>query len=108
MEGKFGIQQVASYLHRLITPITEWKLAMNSKAIARYTKPNLVLAPNAFWTTILRPKLNKLSARKLPQNKFFRADNTTVVVSVTDRTDRDLIKRFDELTLIGQSWKISS
>src|SRR6266536_5928613 len=44
-------------------------------------------------------KLNDLLARKLPQNKSYRVDDTTVVVSVTDRTDRDLVKRFDDLDI---------
>ncbi|KAF4534642.1 uncharacterized protein LTHEOB_12920 [Lasiodiplodia theobromae] len=77
----------------------EWKLTVNSKQVARETEPDLVLAPSAFWATFLRPKLDKLLARKLPQNKSFRADDTAIVVSVTDRTERDLVKRFDELDI---------
>ena len=49
--------------------------------------------------TILRPKLNSLLARKLPQNKSFRVDDTNVIASVTDRTERDLVKRFDDLDI---------
>ena len=81
----------------------EWKLIVDRKLIVKETEPNLVLAPNAFWTTVLRPKLDKLLARKLPGNKCFRADETIVVVSVTDRTERDVNKRFDELDI---DWKI--
>jgi hypothetical protein len=29
-------------------------------------------------------------------NKSFKADGTNIVVSVTDRSERDLVKRFDE------------
>ena len=53
--------------------------------------------------TVLRPRLDKLSARKLPQNKCFSADETIVVVSVTDRIERDVNKRFDDLDI---DWKI--
>jgi len=77
----------------------EWKLTVNSKLVAKDTEPNLVLAPNAFWTTVLRSKLNNLLARKLPQNKSYRVDDTSVVVFVTDRTERDLVKRFDDLNI---------
>ncbi|KAK3933693.1 hypothetical protein QBC46DRAFT_401503 [Diplogelasinospora grovesii] len=34
------------------------------------------------WTTVLRPKLDKL-----PQNRSFRAEDTVVVLSVTQRGD---------------------
>jgi hypothetical protein len=81
----------------------EWKLIVDRKLIVKETESNLVLAPNAFWMTVLRPKLDKLLARKLPQNKCFRADETTVVVSVTDRTERDVNKHFDEVDI---DWKI--
>jgi hypothetical protein len=77
----------------------EWKLIVEKKLIAKETEPDLVLAPSAFWTTFLRPKLNKLLARKLPQNKCFSADETIVVVSVTDRTERDVNKQFDDLDI---------
>ena len=47
--------------------------------------------------------LDKHSARKLPQNKCFSVDETIVVVSVTDRTERDVNKRFDDLDI---DWKV--
>ncbi|RYO92895.1 hypothetical protein DL766_009127 [Monosporascus sp. MC13-8B] len=50
--------------------------------------------PNAFWTTILHPKLNKLLTRKF-SNKSLSTDDTSVVVSVTDRTERNLHMHFD-------------
>lgn len=78
----------------------EWKLTVNSKAVSRDTEPNLVLAPSAFWSNILRPKLNSLLARKLPQNKSFRVDDTNVVVSVTDRTEQSATLSSDSMTLI--------
>ena len=52
---------------------------------------------------VLRPRLDKLSARKLLQNKYFSVDEMTVVVSVTDRIERDVNKRFDDLDI---DWKI--
>jgi hypothetical protein len=69
----------------------EWKLTFNSKGIARDTEPNLVLAPNAFWSTVLQPKLEKLLRKKLPSNKSCRADNTTVSVA-GDRRDKKRIQ----------------
>lgn len=53
----------------------------------------------AFWGTFLQPKLEKLLDKKLPPNKVYKAEETNVVVSVTDRSERDLVKRFDELDI---------
>jgi hypothetical protein len=54
------------------------------------------LAPTFYWPLFLRPKLEKLLCKKLPSNKRVRPDDTNVVISVTDRSERDLTKRFDE------------
>jgi hypothetical protein len=47
----------------------------------------------------LMPTLEKLLWRKLGQNSHVRCDDTNVVVSVTDRTERELVKRFDHSIL---------
>ncbi|KAK1509297.1 hypothetical protein CABS01_16851 [Colletotrichum abscissum] len=75
----------------------EWKLTANNKLVARKSEPDLVLAPNAVSTRILRHKLDRLGTKKLPCNKSLKIDDTDVVVSVYGRTQRDLFKRFDEL-----------
>ncbi|KAK4123132.1 hypothetical protein N657DRAFT_634331 [Parathielavia appendiculata] len=66
---------------------------------AKDSEQNLVLVPHAFWHRFLQPKLEKLLDKKLPPNKSFKADETNVVVSVTDRSERDLVNRFDELDI---------
>jgi hypothetical protein len=63
------------------------------------TEQNLVLAPGAFWDQTLKPKLQQLLAKKTPRNKCYEPDETNVIVSVTDRSQRDLTKRFDELDI---------
>ncbi|KZL85758.1 hypothetical protein CI238_10898 [Colletotrichum incanum] len=77
----------------------EWKLTANKKLVARDSEPDLVLAPNAYWTRTLRHKLDRLVTKKLPSNKSFKIDDTDVVVSVRDRTQHDLVKRFDDLDI---------
>lgn len=67
----------------------EWKLTVNSKQIAKQTEPNLVLAPNAYWTKFLQSKLKRILSRKFP-NKAIRPDDTAIVVFVTDRTVTNL------------------
>lgn len=74
----------------------EWKVTFNNKLISKDTEQNLVLAPIFYWPLFLQPKLEKLLYKKLPSNKRVRPDDTNVVVSATDRSERDLTKRFDE------------
>ena len=47
----------------------------------------------------LKPKPEKLLRKKVAQNRHVRCDDTSVVVSVTDRTKRDLTKRFDDIDI---------
>ncbi|KAK5651141.1 hypothetical protein OQA88_13235 [Cercophora sp. LCS_1] len=77
----------------------EWKLTINNRMAAKDTEQDLVLVPHALWDTLLQPKLKKLLDKKLPSNKVYKAEETNVVVSVTDRSERNLVKRFDELDI---------
>ena len=74
----------------------EWKVTLNGKLISKDTEQNLVLAPTFYWPEFLKPKLEKLLRKKVPSNKRVTPDDTNVVVSVRDRSERDLTKRFDE------------
>lgn len=62
------------------------------------TEQNLVLAPGAFWNHSLRSRLESIVANKLPGDSC-RPEETTVTVSVSKRSERDLTKRFDELNI---------
>ena len=53
------------------------------------TEQNLALAPSAFWTTTLKSKLLQLLEKKTPRNTSYESDETNIVVSVTDRSQRD-------------------
>ncbi|KAF2467023.1 uncharacterized protein BDR25DRAFT_235430, partial [Lindgomyces ingoldianus] len=48
---------------------------------------------------VLLPKLETLLRKKLAQNRQVKCDDTGVVVSVSARTEKDLIKRFDDLSI---------
>jgi hypothetical protein len=74
----------------------EWKVTLNNKLVSKDTEPNLVLAPRFYWSLFLREKLDKLLQKKLSSSKRVTCEDTNVVVSVTDRSERDLTKRFDE------------
>jgi hypothetical protein len=45
----------------------------------------------------LKPKLDALVSKKTTSRKRISSDDTNLVVSVNERTERDLIRRFDEL-----------
>jgi hypothetical protein len=77
----------------------EWKVSVNNKVISRDTEPDLVLLPTAHWHMCLKPKLEGLLQKKLTRNRQVRCEDTNVVVSVSDRTERDLVKRFDDLSI---------
>jgi hypothetical protein len=65
--------------------------------IAKDTEQDIVLAPAPYWATFLQPKLNALLSKKMTNRKRIRPDDSNVVVSVNERSERDLIRRFDEV-----------
>jgi hypothetical protein len=88
-------EDVPSCLHYRIV----WKVVVNSKVISTDTEQDVVLNPVLYWHMVLFPKLEKLLRKKLPQNRQVRCDDTGVVVSVSARTESDLVKRFDDLSI---------
>lgn len=77
----------------------EWKVVLNGKQISKDTERNLVLAPRSFWPTSLRPRLDQLVRKKVSDPQSLTADETTVIVSVTGRSQKPLTKRFDALDI---------
>lgn len=73
----------------------EWKVAVNNRVVARDTEQDVVLAPAVYWEMYLQAKVDKLADRKLPRSSQVRLDDTGVVASVNDRSERDLTRRFD-------------
>jgi hypothetical protein len=69
---------------------------VNDKVISKDTEPDLVLAPACFWERFLHFRLGELLRKRIPKNRSVCSDETNVVVSVTERSQRDLTKRFDE------------
>jgi hypothetical protein len=78
-------------------------VTVNNKVVSKDTKQNLVLAPAAFWEHFLQPKLEKLLRRKVPHNRCVKPDDTNIVISVTERSERDLTKRLDDTNI---DWSI--
>ncbi|PNP59235.1 hypothetical protein FNYG_14986 [Fusarium nygamai] len=85
----------------------EWKLQLRKGRLSKLTndtEQNLVLAPGAFWETTLEAKVDKLLKQKTPPGKSYVPEETIVVVSVTDRSERDLTKRLDEFNI---DWELA-
>lgn len=77
----------------------EWKVTVNNKVVAKDTEQDLVLVPAAYWHMYLKPKVEKLSSRKVAHIRQVEYDDTGVIVSVNDRSERDLTKRFDKMDI---------
>jgi hypothetical protein len=65
---------------------------MKGKAVSKDTEPDVVLAPGCYWRLVLQTRLEELLRSKFPGNRRVRLDDNSVVVSVTERSQRDLTK----------------
>ncbi|KAJ5365325.1 hypothetical protein N7517_008211 [Penicillium concentricum] len=77
----------------------EWKVTVNKKVLSRDTEEDVALTPSAYWPTTLKGKLEKLLDGKTPGKGRVKSDDTSIVVSVNNRSQRDLTKRFDHLDI---------
>lgn len=82
----------------------EWKLQLKKgrlSKLAEITEEDLTLAPNAYWDRFLSAKLDKMVASKVPSPEHEPVE-TTVVISVNKRSERNLRKQFLGLSI---QWK---
>jgi hypothetical protein len=71
--------------------------------VSKDIEQDVVLAPSAYWGLFLQPKLEKLLYKKLAKNRPVKSEDTNIVVSVTERSQRDLTKRFDDTDI---DWRV--
>jgi hypothetical protein len=72
----------------------EWRVTLNNRVVTKDTEQKLALPPSSYWEEINK-KAGSLSRRKIARDRRVRPDDTTIVVSVKDRSQRDLTKRFE-------------
>jgi hypothetical protein len=72
-------------------------VVVNNKIIAKDIEQDLILVPSVHWHLCLKPKVEKFLSKKVAHNGHVDFDDTSVVVSVNDRSQLDLSKRFDHM-----------
>lgn len=80
------------YIHYSV----EWRVRVNNRELSKDTEQDLVLAPAAYWRLFLNPKLEKvLLCKMLAKKRTVKSEDTKIVITVTQRLERDVTKRFD-------------
>jgi hypothetical protein len=77
----------------------EWKVKVNNRSVSEDTEQDVALTPSAYWPLVLRDKLYKVIEEKVARKRRVRSDDTSIVVSINDRKQRDLKKRFNGLSI---------
>ncbi|KAI7763836.1 hypothetical protein LZL87_014349 [Fusarium oxysporum] len=90
-------EQPPTCVHYLI----EWKVKLNNRCISKDTEPDVVLAPDAYWTKHLWSKVDKLAKKKLPSNRTFYVDDTDITMIESK------LQAWSHLLLDGKKLKIS-
>ncbi len=61
-------------------------MTVNNRVVSKDTEPDVVLALGSYWLLVLQPKLERLLGKKLARNRPVKSEDTSVIVSVTERS----------------------
>ncbi|KAF7174073.1 hypothetical protein CNMCM6106_008192 [Aspergillus hiratsukae] len=75
--------------------VIEWRVTLNNRVLAKDTEQDLVSRPSSYWRQI-KQKAERVLRQKINRNRRVKPDDTSVVVSVNDRSQRDLTKHFEK------------
>jgi hypothetical protein len=68
---------------------------LNNRVLAKDTEQDLDSAPSSYWQQI-KQKAECVLRQKINRNRRVKPDDTSIVVSVNDCSQRDLTKRFEK------------
>lgn len=94
-DSGFGITTTDDGHQSYIPYIIEWRITLNNRVLAKDTEQDLVSSPNLYWQEI-KEKAERILRQKVNRNRRVRLDDTAIVVSVNERSQRDLTKRFEK------------
>ena len=77
----------------------EWKITLNNRTIVKNTERDVVLQPAAFFDVVLLPKVEATVAKKISPDKNVQLEDIRILVSVNDRTQRDLNTTLDSMDI---------
>lgn len=79
--------------------VIEWKVTVNTKSVGKSTEQHVVIKPGLYFDVVIRSALDQVLRSKVAASSQIEPVDTQVTVAVNDRSERDLVKRFDGATV---------
>ena len=89
-DGSAWNEQASDCIHYQI----QWRVKLNNRVVVKDTEQELTLPPSYYWERI-KEDAEGILRRKIARSRRVRLDDTALVLSVNDRSQRDLTKRFE-------------